>query len=261
MKVTVCQLDPRDGHLDACLTALAAHVRSRRSDFLLLPELCFSPWLALDREPDAARWQRSVADHERRIADLAALGAPAVLGTRPIVNAQGSRRNAAYLWTDQTGATPLREKYYLPDEPGYWEASWYDRGVRQFDVARVLAARLGVLICTEMWFFEWARQYAAARADLLCVPRATPYGSTDRWLAGGRAAAVCAGAYCVSSNLWYPPSVADADGAVCGGLAWVIDPDGEILATTDAYTPFVTVELDLEVARAAKSTYPRYVRE
>jgi N-carbamoylputrescine amidase len=117
--------------------------------------------------------------------------------------------------------------------------------------------RIGVQICTEMWFFEWARHYAASGADLLCVPRATPHGSLRKWLAGGQTAAVCAGAYCLSSNLWYPVG-SHAD---CGGLGWVISPEGDVLAETSEGQPFTTVSVDLSFARSSKRTYPRYVPE
>jgi N-carbamoylputrescine amidase len=46
-----------------------------------------------------------------------------------------------------------------------------------------------------------------------------------------------------------------------GGLAWIIDPEGNVLARTDEYTPFATAEIDLDLARSSKSTYPRYVPE
>ena len=258
MKVTVCQLDPRAPRLNRQLADLTAHVAEAGSDFLLLPEMGFSDWLAADEIPDGDRWARAVAAHEARIAALAELGARAAVGTRPIVNAQGSRRNQAYIWSASDGvAAPLHEKAYLPDEPGYWEHTWYDRGEKRFDIGRVLGMRVGVQICTEMWFFEWARHYAASRADLVCIPRATPHGSTDKWLAGGQATAVCSGAYCVSSNLWAPPG----DGPSLGGLGWIIDPEGIVLATTDPDRPFATVEIDLAFARASKATYPRYVPE
>lgn len=257
MLVTVCQLDNRRSHLEPMLEDLARHIVHEQSDFVLLPEMIFHEWLAADPEPDAARWYEAVADHERYISQLHRLGAQAVLGTRPIVREHGSFRNEAYLWTPERGAQPVHEKYYLPDEPGYWEHSWYDRGDRTFDLCRVLGMRIGVQICTEMWFMEWSRHYAAARADLLCVPRATPHGTLAKWLAGGQAAAVCSGAYCLSSNVWNPPG-SKAD---CGGLGWVISPDGEVMAKTTPDSPFVTVEIDLEAARQAKQTYPRYVRE
>lgn len=258
MKVTVCQIDPRATQLDQYLSDLKAHIKTTSSDFLLLPEMSFSGWLAADKIPDAKKWDAAVIAHDQRIANLSDLGAKGVVGTRPINNAQGSRRNQAYVWSAENAeASPLHEKYYLPDEPGYWEHTWYDRGAKNFDVGRVLGMRLGVQICTEMWFFEWARHYAAARVDLLCVPRATPHASVDKWLAGGQAAAVCSGAYCLSSNLWAEPDA----GPDLGGLGWIIDPEGNILATTDTDNPFATVEIDLEFSRRSKSSYPRYVPE
>ena len=257
MKIAVCQLDPRPSSLEPMLAELAEHVRTEEADFLLLPEMCFSEWLAADSQPSDARWLAAAAGHEQQIARLARLGARAVMGTRPIVRAHGSYRNQAYVWTAESGARGVHEKYYLPDEPGYWENTWYDRGDGRFEICRALGMRIGVQICTEMWFMEWARHYAACRADLVCVPRATPHGTVDKWLAGGQAAAVCSGAYCLSSNLWSPPG-SDVD---CGGLGWVISPEGDVLARTRAESPFATVEIDLELARHSKATYPRYVPE
>ena len=258
MKVTVCQIDPREGQLDNYLIELASHIKSEGSEFVLLPEMGFSEWLAADKTPDAGRWAKAVEDHARYISKLTMLGVEAVMGTRPIVNASGSRRNQAYIWTKESGsAVGVHEKYYLPDEEYYWEHTWYDRGKKSFDTTRLGEVRIGVQICTEMWFFEWARHYAASKVDILCVPRATPHRTTEKWLAGGQASAVCSGAYSLSSNLWYPKG-SKAD---CGGLGWIIDPDGKILATTDSDSPFATVDIDLEFSRASKKTYPRYVAE
>ncbi len=257
MKVTVCQWNPDPSTLDDAIAGLKEHIRENGSDFVLVPEMSFSGWLAASPNANEADWKKAVADHDARIADLAGLGAKAVMGTRPIINEQGSRRNQAYVWSQEDGVAGFHDKYYLPDEEDYWEHSWYDRGEKRFDSARLLGMRLGVQICTEMWFFEWARHYAASRVDLLCVPRATPHGSVDKWLAGGQAAAVCSGAYCLSSNLWAPKG----EGPSMGGLAWIIDPEGNVLTKTDEHNPFATAEIDLDFARASKKTYPRYVPE
>jgi N-carbamoylputrescine amidase len=258
MKITVCQLEPRPDSLDEQLVALADHVAANRSDFVLLPEMPFSEWLAADPDPDSERWLAGVKAHDERIGRLAELGVRNVAGTRPIVNGVGSHRNQAFLWTQPSGtAAGVREKYYLPDEEGYWEHSWYDRGALEFGTARAGDAVLGFQICTELWFLEWARHYASSRVDLLCVPRATPRGSTEKWIAGGQAAAICSGAYCVSSNQWTEAR----SGADCGGIGWVIDPDGVVLATTSQDRPFATIEVDLDFSRRSKSTYPRYVPE
>ena len=81
--------------------------------------------------------------------------------------------------------------------------------------------------------------------------------SVDKWLAGGQTAAVCSGAYCLSSSLWTPKN----DNVNLGGRGWIIDPEGNILTTTDDINPFATIEINLEFARQSKATYPRYVPE
>lgn len=257
LRVAVCQLDSREEHRADALRALAQHVSETGAQLVVLPELPFSTWLAVDRAPDLAAWERSVAEHDAAVQRLAELGAAAVVASRPTVETDGSRRNAAFAWTPDGGAARLRDKYYLPDEPGYWEASWYDRGELATPTCDLLGATTAVQLCTDLWFFEVAREYARRGTDLLCVPRATPDESLSKWLAGGQVAAICSGAYCLSSNQWVP----DGSALECGGLGWVIGPDGDVLARTSPEQPFVTVEVDLELARQAKSTYPRYVRE
>ena len=88
MEVTVCQLDNRMERLEEMLGRLAEHIAAEGSEFLLLPEMCFAAWLAVDPVPDAERWQAAVESHARWLDRLAALGAKAVMGTRPIVRAQ-----------------------------------------------------------------------------------------------------------------------------------------------------------------------------
>ena len=257
MRVTVCQLDVRPDHRDKALRQLGEHARSAASELILLPEMPFSVWLAATDQPDGQRWRASVAEHDAAIARLGDLGVPVVIGTRPRISAGGRRLNQAFVWSADTGVSGVRDKHYLPDEPGFWEATWYDRGELTFPAVEAGGARLGVQICTELWFMEWARHYARLGVGLLCVPRATPHTSVDTWLAGGRAAAVCAGAYCLSSNHWFP----GGEPAGGGGLGWIVDPDGGVLGTTSPNNPFCTREVDLDAARAAKASYPRYVVE
>ncbi|WP_051736194.1 carbon-nitrogen hydrolase family protein [Amycolatopsis rifamycinica] len=254
MRVTVCQLDNRPGHRTEAIAALADHARAAGADLVLLPEMPFSTWLGADPEPDAARWLHSVDEHRRVLAGLAFEDA-AVIGSMPTAEPNGSWLNQAFVWNEASGAAAIRAKHYLPDEPGYWEATWYDRAEASQATCRVGRARVGVSICTEMWFLHTASRYAKLGVDLLCVPRVTPEETLAKWLAGGQATAVCSGAYCLSSNQWVP----EQPGIAAGGLGWAIDPDGNVLATTSPGEPFVTVEVDLDLARQAKRTYPRYV--
>ena len=45
------------------------------------------------------------------------------------------------------------------------------------------------------------------------------------------------------------------------GRAWLISPDGKVLASTYHSRPFVTVEIDIDEAEKAKQTYPRNIPE
>jgi N-carbamoylputrescine amidase len=251
MKVTVCQLDPTT--LDSEWAALSAHVTEQGSDFVLLPELSFAPWFAVEKEPPPNGWQVLVERHETWAARLPQLGVSTIAGTLPVL--RGYRRlNMAFVWTETDGLQYTHAKTYLPNEPGYWEANWYERGPVDFTAHRIGDICLGFAICTELWFTEHARSYSKQGIHLLLNPRSTTPGGTGKWLAGGRTAGVIAGAYCLSSN-----HAGQSGDLILGGVGWVTDPDGRVLATTSDEQPFVTVEIDLLVAEAAKQTYPRYV--
>ncbi len=257
MRVTVCELPDGRSELDERWPALAAHCRERASEFVLLPEMPFSPWLASSDEADQNAWMSAVVEHESWQKALVELGAGIVGGTSPIID-QGENFNEAFVWSRTGGARGVHRKHYLPDEEGFWEARWYQRGPRQFVPTDAGALRIGFLVCTEIWFTEHARGYAGNGVNLLAAPRATGLASSDKWLAGGRAAAVVSGTFCLSSNR----TGTDRNGFEWGGHGWVIEPEeGDVLAVTTPDEPFVTVDIDLEVAAAAKRTYPRYVAE
>ncbi len=250
VRVTVCQLRTGPAALEEDWAGLVAHVAAERSDLVVLPELGFAPWFAAEPPVDDAPWRAAVAAHERWLPRRDELGT-AVIGTRPVDRPAG-RRNEAWCADAGGPVRSLHDKSYLPDEPGFWEATWYGRGDGGHAVVDVAGARAGVLVCTEMWFLEHARALGRAGAHLVAVPRCTPVETLDKWLAGGRACAVVSGAWCLSSNSAEPEH---------GGLGWVVDPDGGIVATTSRDAPWVTVEADLATAEAARSSYPRYVPE
>jgi N-carbamoylputrescine amidase len=233
---------------------LVAHVAGAGSDLVLLPEMPFAPWFAVTQPYEAALWHAAVAAHERWLPRLTQLAPATVLGTRPVTQA-GVRRNEAFVWTADGGYRAAHHKYYLPNEDGFFEASWYSRGDGTFAVQQCGAARVGFQVCTELWALEQSAVYGRQGTHIIAIPRATPFATIGKWLVGGRAAAVCAGAYTISSN-----HVSEASDTVhLGGQGWIVAPDGDVLALTSREQPIVTADIDLAVADAAKTTYPRYV--
>lgn len=254
MRVTVTQLP--DLVDDVTWAALRDHVSANGTEFLLVGELCFSEWLAIRTDVADADWDTSITNHDAWIERLDELGVAAVAGTRPVRDG-GVPYNDAYLWTSDAGVRAFHRKYYLPNEAGFWEAEWYRRSAEKtFAATTIKGVTVGAMICTDMWFTEHARAYAKAGVELLLVPRATPGDTTDRWLAGGRTAAVMSGAFCLSSNR------SGYSGKMpWGAQAWIIDPEGTVLGVTTDDEPFLTVDVDLQQAADAKSAYPRYVLE
>jgi N-carbamoylputrescine amidase len=260
MRVTVCELSDDMEVFAPDWQALVAHVQSTASQLVVLPEMTFAPWFAWRKDYDPQIWQAGVDAHEQWIPRLDELAPAVVLGSRPVnlpVQGQIRRINQGFTWRQDVGLQPRHEKYYLPDNEGFYEASWYHPGNGTFQPAQVGEVKVGFMVCTDLWFMQHARSYGQQGIHVLACPRATGKTTLDKWLVGGRAAAVISGAYCLSSNR----ICADDSPATLGGRGWIIDPDGEVLGLTSARQPFITLDIDLARAERAKTTYPRYVKE
>lgn len=245
-RVTVCELPDDPDDFDRDWGALVHHVQAEASDIVVLNEAPFDPWFARSPAFSQDVWDDAVARHASRIStlDLPA----AVVGTAP-VTLGGQRHNRAFVWDPRDGHSPWGLKSYLPDEEDVYEASWYEPAAEEPTIRDVAGVRTGVLICTEIWRFQWADDLGREGVQLIATPRATGDDSHEKWFAAGRVAAISAGAFGASSN-----RVGDG----FGGGGWVFSPDGNLLARTSHEEPFVTVELDLTQADDAKATYPRY---
>ena len=255
MKVTVCELRNEPGYLEQDWQELVDHVKSEVSDLVLLPEMPFYPWIARWNQVDDEIWKASVEAHDRWISRLTELETTLVISTRPIIR-EGKKFNEGFVWDSANSYKGVHRKYYLPDEEGWREASWYDRGEGEFSVIQSRIGIIGFLICTELWFNFHAREYAKQGVELLVTPRATEITSVDKWLTGGRTAAVISGAYSLSSNYSY----GNKGNIEWGGSGWIIEPEeGQVLGVTSRKHPFLTLEIDLTAAQNAKHSYPRNV--
>ena len=250
MRVTVCELPDDRKDFETAWLELTAYVSKQQSDLVLLPELPFSPWIATTPQFDVQVWQRAQKAHEVMMQCLRELSASVVLGTHPVLEG-GLRLNRGFYWTPADGSRGVHDKYYLPNEKGFYERCWFDRGRREFTLARVQEMAIGFLICSEVMFNEWSRYYGGQGANIIAVPRAT--GGHERWVVAARMAAIASGAFVLSSNR--------AQDHVFGGRGLVVGPDGDVLASTSRQAPFATVEIDLAESAQAKKTYPRDLPE
>jgi N-carbamoylputrescine amidase len=251
MRITVCEMPDDRAQFERQWERLGAHIRNQSSDLVLLPEMPFYNWFASAPKFDFRKWEEAVGAHRSWKRRLSELGAKAVIGSAPVYS-QGRRLNEGFVWTKKGGVRGVHLKNYLPNEPGFYEASWYSRGGKGFTPFEVSGWKVGPMLCSDLWSMSSAREYGKQGVQLVAVPRATPEGSIDKWIAGGKVAAVLAGAYCASSNR----GGAQGD-LLFAGKGWVISPDAEVLGLTSKAKPFVTVTIDRAKAQHAKTTYPR----
>jgi predicted amidohydrolase len=256
VKVTVCELSDQSDDFVHDWERLATHIKAEASQLVLLPEMPFYPFFATTRPFDPLVWQAAIAAHDRWQMHLVDLAPALVVSCRP-VNVGSRRLNEGFIWDTEGGYRAAHAKYYLPEEEGFWESSWYQRGDGDFSPIRSGPVLIGFEICSELWFMERARTYGKTGVHLIVTPRATGKATLEKWLTGGRVAAIVAGAYSLSSNR--VSSTEQLTGF--GGQGWVIGPDGDVLALTSRDQPFVTVEVDLNEANQAKHRYPRYLPE
>lgn len=250
MRVTVCEMPDDRKDFETAWEELIAYVRKQQSELVLLPELPFYPWVATTPQFDAQVWQMAQEAHEVMMQRLRELSASVVLGTHPLIEG-ALRLNRGFYWTPTDGYQGVHDKYYLPNEEGFYERCWFDRGRREFTLARVQEMAIGFLICSELMFNEWARYYGRQGANIIAVPRAT--GGHERWVVAARMAAIASGAFVISSNR--------AQDQLFGGRGLVVGPDGDVLAATSRQAPFATVDIDLAESARAKKTYPRDLLE
>jgi N-carbamoylputrescine amidase len=251
MRVTVCELPQEPSALAAAWAGLCRHVSRHGSELVLLPEFAMVDAVWEGARFDPARWAEALAQGDTLLERLPKLGAERVVGTRP-TSERGRRFNEGFLWSRSGGLEPLRRKYFLPSEPGAWEAAWFDRGDPGFPAYQSGGLRFGLNICTELWAFESCAAYSARGVQVILSPRATAATTTAKWLAAGVVAAVRSGAFSLSSNRVDPTGAG-------GGSGWIIGPDGDVLGRTSPEAPWVTMDIDLASQAAGRHGYPRYV--
>ncbi len=255
--IAVCQAPPELAAGTVEWSTLCERVRSARPDLLLLNELPFGRWIAAGERFDAAAWRASCVRHAAGLGRLAELGAPNVAATRPR-ELDGRRVNEAFVWSPAAGASAVgHTKQSFPNEPGYFEARWFEAGAMRDGLALCGGMTIGFQICTELMFNENARRLGRAGAELLLVPRAVGGGSLERWRTASRMAAIVSGCYVASSNR----GGVDGAGQEFGGAGWIVDPAGEIVAETSAASPVVSHRIDLDRVASAQREYPCYVPE
>jgi len=258
MKVTVCELRDNEVQFVEDWTKLKTHVHDHTPDLLLLPELPFCKWIASEKQTNYAARVQSVEKHERWLKELEKLRATYIVYSKPVIK-EDQFYNTAFVYERGVGHREIHTKSFFPEELHFWEETWYDADPdKLFKPLMIGDVKIGVLICTEMWFTQYARQYGKRGVDILLCPRASGIASVNQWIRCGQTLSVISGAYCLSSNR----SGSGDNNFQWGGSGWIAKPGtGNLVGVTSAGEKFLTREIDISKARAAKLDYPLYVKD
>lgn len=254
MKISVCQLPDHLSLNHPAWARWVLHIERERPDLAVLNEMPFGSWIASRGTFDHDVAAASIRAHDSALATLHALPT-AVIGSRPV---RGKRAlcNEAFLIAG-SAYEPCHHKHYFPQEAGFFEETWFTTERPGFELIEYKGLRIGVLLCTELMFTEWARHYRRQGAHVIVSPRASSM-SGGHWDTAARMAAVISGCYVLSSNRM---SASRGSGPFFGGRGFAYSPTGELLAETSPVAPVVCVNIDLAQVAEAQRNYPCYVRE
>ena len=220
----------------------------------LLNEMPIGPWIADKSTFEEASAAASIASHESALHALRALPT-AVISSRP-VRGKHKLANEAFLLADGVYRA-VHHKHYFPQEVGFFEETWFAPHRPGFDCVEYCGVRIGVLLCTEILFTEWARHYRRQGAHVIVAPRASGADMLN-WDTAARLAAIVSGCYVLSSNR--VSERADARPHF-GGRGFVYSPTGALLGETSNAMPFLSANIELDLVAEAQHNYPCYVRE
>ena len=114
------------------------------------------------------------------------LNAKQIVYSKPVI-AGDKFFNTAFVYEKDRGHFKIHTKSFFPEEPHFWEETWYDHEEgKTFELLEIGEIKIGVLLCTEMWFTEYARQYGKAGNRHSIVPRATEMSSVNQWIRCGQ---------------------------------------------------------------------------
>lgn len=253
MRIALAQINTVVGDVSGnTARVIAALARADREGaaILLVPELAvagYPPEDLLLRPGFAARTEAAVAE----IAEAsAALGTVAVVGH---VDWDHDAYNAAAV-IGGGRVQAVYHKRFLPNYGVFDEARYFQAGVAPL-VVEIAGARVGVVICEDIWYSSpVATDLSAAHLDLICCVSASPY---HQGKAAGRERMLATRAADAGSSLAFCNLVGGQDELVFDGNSALFDAEGNVTARCASFDEdFVVAALDLEATRRRRLRAP-----
>lgn len=246
MRVACAQINTVVGDLDGNLTRLRDALRAASragSDLTLTPEMALTGY-----PPEDLLLRPSFADASREVLEELARDVTHGAAIVGFVDHDEDCYNAAAVLADGR-VQAIYHKRFLPTYGVFDEARYFRAGDQPI-VLGLLGARIGVVICEDIWYpAPVAADLARARLDVIACISASPFHlgkgeARERMLATRASDSAAALVYC--------NQVGGQDELVFDGRSVVIDASGEVLARAPLFDEELLIadlELDLAAGR------------
>ena len=115
---------------DQQLHQVLAEARARGADLAVLPEIPLNPWSPASKEAREEDAESPGGPRQQRLQEAARKQGIGVLGGAIVRPDTGFRHNTALVIDAQGNLLTTYQKVHLPEEPGFWETSHYQQGLK-----------------------------------------------------------------------------------------------------------------------------------
>jgi NAD+ synthase (glutamine-hydrolysing) len=250
MRLALVELNPTVGDFGGNLQKIISlweEADRRGADLVLFPEfaLCgYPPEDLLLREEflkQSEKTLKKLLEKSKNFNSVGVLGYPKLVEGGFVYNALGVVYKGKLLGEYY--------KHYLPNYGVFDEYRYFKKGEHLL-VLRLGGAKVGFLICEDVWHPTLAREYALLGIDLLAVINASPYegGKFERKLKFVAARSTDGLHYTAYANL-----VGGQDSLVFDGRSFVVSPQGEVLLVSTPFEEELSIiDLDLDAVKRAR---------
>lgn len=250
MKIAVCEFKGPSQEIDSDFLDAIHKVKA---DITVFNEMPFGSWLAESEVFDQKKYDQSVDVHHHCIEQLKNFSMTHqhnFILSKPCYEKDQRVNRVVSLVNGEEICTHTKQKF--PQKPGYWEKSWFGPGETKFELLSIENVKIGILLCTDSMYMEFARLYSQKGASVIVVARATSGDSDKVWMSTLKVMAMQTGCYVVSSNRRSLPGAAQT----FNGTGMIFNPVGDLMAKTSEQNPIVSTTLDLALVNEAKASYP-----
>jgi len=225
---------------------------AKGAGIVCFPELFAWPWFPIETGDEAFETAEELGGPVTgHVANLAARYKTAVVCPFFERGSEGAYYNSAAVFDKNGQSLGVYRKVHVPSLR-FWEERHYFSSGGDFPVFEIDGVKVGVQVCWDNFFPEGFRILALKGAQIVFLPTAAAFASSERWLAMAVSHAVANGMFVVRVN-----RVGRESGLDFYGQSFCVKPDGELACEPLTMNEgMLLIDCDTAEAEMARRTWP-----